>query len=159
MCDAQHKLSTASLLPGNSVTWIQLYFRIVLAAGNTSYLGLARSKCGKKPGPQPIDLPCLQLLPKSTALDVYLLPCCCCFKWKQDKKPLNCHVSKKGGSPLSLSAGNCFQPGCGNTTLCQEVVLDDTLKLPPFLLALQQSCTRLEEQNLPPSQEQKHRRV
>lgn len=82
------------------------------------------------------------------------------FKWKRDKKPLNCHVSKKGGSPLSISAGNCFQPGCGNTTLCQEVVLDDTLKLPPFLLALQQShCTLLEEQNLQPSQDQKHRRV
>lgn len=52
--------------------------------------------------------------------------------------PISCHISRKGGGPLTISAVNCVQPGCGDTRLCQEVVLDDTLKFSSSLSALQQ---------------------
>lgn len=119
-CDVQHILSTASLLLDNLVAWIQLYFHTALAVGNISDLGLARSNCYRSAAPAH-----LPALPRSTKLTPRM-----CRRSSGVRTvticPIFCH--RKGGGSQTISAVNCFQPGCENTRLCQEVVLDDTLK-------------------------------
>lgn len=154
MCDVQHILSTASLLLDNLVAWIQLYFHTALAVGNISDLGLARSNCYRSAAPAH-----LPALPRSTKLTPRM-----CRRSSGVRTvticPIFCHISRKGGGSQTISAVNCFQPGCENTRLCQEVVLDDTLKFSSSLSALQQGhWALLEELNLGSSQYQKHKGI